>query len=320
MVYRPTARVLAVLELLQAYPRMSGGELARRLEVDVRTIRNYVQTLQDLGVPVEAERGRSGFYYLRPGYKLPPLIFNEDEALALTLSLLIGQKQGLATTEPAFQSMLAKVERVLPQATRERMQAVAQTVVFEQKVVAGANLSSEAVTLLSRAVQSTHSVQLSYRSSTGEITKRLFDPYGVVFHEGLWYTIGYCHLRAGQRVFRLDRVARVEVADNLTFSLPQNFEVLAEVQRSLASVPSKWQLEIWLETSVEEAHQQLQMSKNHFKKSGNGVLLEGEVNELDWITRHLAGLSVPFIIRKPVELREFLHRHALRLAAYAQQK
>src|SRR5579863_4789757 len=131
VVYRPTARVLAVLELLQSHGRMTGAELARRLEVHIRTVREYVVMLQDLGIPVEAERGRYGAYRLRPGYKLPPLIFTEDESLALTLSLLLARENGLAQTSPAVESVLAKVERVLPQATRARIQAVEQTVIFE---------------------------------------------------------------------------------------------------------------------------------------------------------------------------------------------
>src|SRR5438128_1459359 len=121
MVYRPTARVLAVLELLQAHGRMTGPELARRLEVEVRTIRNYVETLQDLGIPVEADRGRYGAYRLRPGFKLPPLIFTEEEALALTLSLLAARESGLAAGTPAVEGALAKIERVLPAATRARL-------------------------------------------------------------------------------------------------------------------------------------------------------------------------------------------------------
>ena len=88
MVYRPTARVLTVLELLQAQGRMTGAALAERLEVDIRTVRHYIEMLQDLGIPVEGQRGRHGAYRLRPGFKLPPLIFTEDEALALTLSLM----------------------------------------------------------------------------------------------------------------------------------------------------------------------------------------------------------------------------------------
>ncbi|MDQ3327603.1 MAG: HTH domain-containing protein, partial [Chloroflexota bacterium] len=110
--YHPTARVLAVLELLQSHGRMTGAELARRLEVHVRTARRYVETLQDLGIPVEAERGRYGAYRLRPGYKLPPLMFSEDEVLALTLGLLAARKLGLAAAAPAVEGTLAKVERV----------------------------------------------------------------------------------------------------------------------------------------------------------------------------------------------------------------
>jgi len=153
VVYRPTARVLTVLELLQAHGRLTGAELARRLEVDMRTVRNYIQTLADLGVPISAERGRYGAYFLRPDYKLPPLIFTEDESLVLTLSLLVAREHGLAQTLSAFEGVLAKVKRVLPAATRARIQAVKQTVVFESGEVLPAP-SGLAVMVLSSAIQS----------------------------------------------------------------------------------------------------------------------------------------------------------------------
>src|SRR5215469_12615548 len=159
VVYRPTARVLTVLELLQSHGHMTGAELARRLEVDIRTIRNYIETLIDLGIPVEAERGRYGAYRLRPGYKLPPLIFTEDESLALTLSLMMAREHGLAQASPAVESVLAKLERVLPQATRARIQAVEQTVIFERSTFQAAP-SASAVTTLSVAVQTAQCVRL----------------------------------------------------------------------------------------------------------------------------------------------------------------
>src|SRR5690349_4201232 len=106
--YFPTTRVLTVLELLQSRQQMSGQELAERLEVDPRTVRRYITMLQDLGIPVEGVRGRYGSYRLRPGYKLPPLMFNDDEALALTLGLLIGRKMGLTMATPAAEGGLAK--------------------------------------------------------------------------------------------------------------------------------------------------------------------------------------------------------------------
>src|SRR3712207_2698876 len=129
--YHPTTRVLTVLELLQAHGRLSGPELAARLEVDLRTVRRYVTMLQDLGIPVEGERGRYGGYRLRPGYKLPPLMFSDDEALAVTMGLLAARRLGLAATAPAVEGALAKVERVLPPALRGRVAAVQQALVTD---------------------------------------------------------------------------------------------------------------------------------------------------------------------------------------------
>ena len=317
MVYRPTARVLTVLELLQSHGRLTGAELARRLEVDIRTVRNYVETLADLGIPVEAERGRYGAYRLRPGYKLPPLIFTEDEFLALTLSLLLARENGLAQTSPAVESVLAKVERVLPQATRTRIQAVEQTVIFERGSFHAAP-SAAAVTVLSSAVQTGQCVRLQYRSAHSEVTERVFDPHGVVYHAGLWYTIGYCHLRQGQRLFRLDRIQQVEVTSE-TFSPPVNFDALEAVQRALASVPRVWQIEVWLETTLEEVQRQTRFPKAMFEEADKGVILRVDVEDLPWMARFLAGLGLPLIIHHPPELRTVLRHYALTLANYAER-
>src|SRR5258708_35438236 len=93
---------------------MTGAQLARRLEVDIRTVRNYVETLIDLGIPVEAERGRYGAYRLAPGFKMPPLLLSEDERLALTFGLKAARWRGLAPTRPAVEGALAKVARGVP--------------------------------------------------------------------------------------------------------------------------------------------------------------------------------------------------------------
>src|SRR6266702_1618061 len=129
--YFPTTRVLTVLELLQSHARLSGPELAERLEVNTRTVRRYITMLQDLGIPVEAERGRYGTYRLRPGFKLPPLMFTEEEALALTLGLLAARKLGLGVAGPAVESAADKVERVFPATLGDRVQAVQETLVFD---------------------------------------------------------------------------------------------------------------------------------------------------------------------------------------------
>lgn len=317
MVYRPTARVLTVLELLQTHGRMTGAELARRLEVNIRTVRDYIEMLADLGIPVEAERGRYGAYKLRPGYKLPPLIFTEDEALALTLSLLMARENGLAQTSSAFEGVLAKIERVLPTSTRERIQAVGQTVVFEDSSYHVAP-SIAVVMMLSTAVQQGCCVRLRYRSARVEATERTFSPYGVIDHEGIWYTIGYCHLRKSQRLLRLDRIVQAELM-NETFLRPENFDMLTAVQRALASVPRVWQIEVWLETTLEEAQRKSQLSKGHFEEINGGVLIRIEVEDLQWMARLLAGLGIPFIIHHPLELRTAVYQYALTMMSYAER-
>jgi predicted DNA-binding transcriptional regulator YafY len=317
VVYRPTARVLTVLELLQSHERMTGAELARRLEVDIRTVRNYVQTLMDLGIPVEAERGRYGAYRLRAGYKLPPLIFTEDEALALTLSLLVARESDLVAAAPAFTGVLAKVERVLPAATRAHIQAVEQTVAFERGSAVTAP-SGVAVLVLSSAIQRGRRVVLRYRSARAELTERAFDPYGIAYHRGFWYTIGYCHLRAAQRLFRLDRIEHIEMT-NETFPQWVHFSALEAVSQALASVPRVWHVEVWLETTLAEAHRQTGQPKACFEETNGGVLYRVDVEDLPWMARLLAGLGVPFIVHHPQELCEVVREYARTLVRYAER-
>lgn len=312
MVYRPTARVLTVLELLQARGRMTGAALAERLEVDVRTARSYIETLRDLGIPIEAERGRYGAYYLRPGFKLPPLIFTDDEALALTLSLLLVRRAGLADTTPAVEGALAKIERVLPEATRTRLQAVQETVVFAVRRPESPPPTA-ALTVLSEAVQAGRAVQLTYAAANGRETERRFDPYGVVANWGQWYTIGHCHLRGGERLFRLDRIRAIAALPD-PFDRPVDYDALAAIQAALAALPGTWRVEVWLGTTPEGATRAIGFPSGAFIPADGDCLLQMNTDDLDRVARDLAGLPFRFVIRQPTELRAALRRHALHLA------
>src|SRR4051812_4900814 len=192
--YQPTTRLLTVLELLQARGALTGAELARRLEVDRRSIRRYITMLQDLGVPIEGVRGPAGGYRLRPGYKLPPLMFTDQEAVALTLALIAAPKIGIAVDPAATNGALAKLERVLPVAARARVQAVQEAIALDRTAPVGA-ARSEVVAMLSHASQLRQRVKLAYLSGVGAATDRLIDPYGVVNLGSRWYVTGYCHLR-----------------------------------------------------------------------------------------------------------------------------
>lgn len=183
--YHPTTRVLTVLELLQSRGRMGGAELAARLEVDLRTVRRYLAMLQDMGIPVETTRGPGGGYRLRPGFKVPPLMFTDDEAVAITFSLMRARRQGGLADAPALEGALAKIERVLPEGLRARIQAVQPSVTFVSQRPAGP-IPNEQVLLFSTAVQQQRRVNMRYRSrhqdANHEDTERSLDPYGVVSH------------------------------------------------------------------------------------------------------------------------------------------
>ncbi|MGZ3680054.1 MAG: helix-turn-helix transcriptional regulator [Ktedonobacterales bacterium] len=318
--YYPTTRVLTVLELLQSRNRIGGAELAERLEVDVRTVRRYITMLQDLGIPVEGTRGRYGAYRLRPGFKLPPLMFSEDEALALVLGLLAARRLGLTLAAPATEGALAKVERVLPLALRERVRAVEETLVIEAGTRDVLPASGEIVVTLGTAAQQQRRIWLRYRAWEGEESERAMDPYGLVYRAGRWYVVGYCHLRDGVRVFRLDRMLSVELLAD-AFERPPSLNLLEHVERGIASVPSDWHVEALLHTTLDEARKRVAgpvAILEPVPDGEEGVLLRSYTHNLEWMAHYLMGLGCRFVVRNPPELRDALRQLAARTMACAE--
>lgn len=313
--YSPTTRVLTVLELLQSRHRITGAELAERLSVDVRTIRRYVAMLEDLGIPVMAERGRYGAYRLMPGFKLPPLMFTEDEALAITLGLLAARRMGLAMAAPAVEGALAKVERVLPAAVRERLQGM-QSVLTLDLASPESTPANGVVLAFSTAAQQSRRLRLRYRTG-GVETEREIDPYGLVYRTGKWYAAGYCHLRHGLRTFRLDRVLAVDPRDE-TFERPAGFDTLAYVLDTLATMPwGAWTVRVLLRTSLEHARYKIPPETGALIETPEGIELRCTVEDLEWMARFLVGLGCPFTVQDPPELRDALRTlaaHILQMA------
>ncbi len=313
--YHPTTRVLTLLELLQTHGNLSGPALAARLEVDIRTVRRYITILQDLGIPVEAERGRYGTYRLRPGFKLPPLLFSEDEAVAITLGLLAARRMGLAVGAPAVAGALAKVERVAPAAVRERVQAVQQTLIFAVRPPE-APPAGEIVVTLSQAAQQQRRVQIAYTAWDGTASERTLDPYGLVYHDGRWYTVGHCGLRDELRVFRVDRVRQATLGE-MHFTRPPDFDPLRYVLDSLAAKPGNWPVEVLLHASLEELQEHVSPAVAALEPVDAGVVLRCEARNLDWMARYIVSLGCPFVVRRPAELHAALHALAQRILTYA---
>jgi predicted DNA-binding transcriptional regulator YafY len=312
--HRPTARVLTVLELLQAR-RMTGSELARRLEVDGRTVRRYVATLQDMGIPVEGERGRYGAYRLRPGYKMPPLMFTDEEALGLSLGLLAARQLGLAGVAPAVEGALAKIGRVMPEALGGRLRVLEETVVLS--VAPPANLpEGEMVSDLAGAVGERRRVWLRYRSARREETERVVDPHALLQRERRWHLFGWCHLREDSRLFRLDRVLDAEVLEE-AFERPAGLDGPEAILETLVNTIGPWEIEVLLRTSLEHAREQVPQMVASLEEVEGGVLMRCTAESLDGMARFLAGLFCPFVVKRPEELREALEQHAAEIARLA---
>src|SRR6185295_1030403 len=229
--------LLEFLEILQNRPFVTGAELARELGVDTRTVRRYVTAVQELGFPVEGERGPAGGYRLRPGYKLPPLMFSEEEATAVVLGLASAKRLGV----PASDAALAKINRVLPARLRARTESLEQ-VAFTSP--AGIAPAGEAVLVLADAAQRGQRVTARYTSHSGAETRREITPYGVVVHAGRWYLAAYDHDRHDLRTFRVDRLRDVEMGGEGR-AMDEGFDAVEHVINSFARVP--WTYEVVVE-------------------------------------------------------------------------
>lgn len=311
-----TTRLLTLLELLQARGRLSGAELAERLEVDQRSVRRYVAMLQDLGIPVTGERGRHGGYRLRRGFKLPPLMFTEEEALALTLGLLSARRTGLAAAAPAVEGALAKVERILPEAVREQVRAVQETLHLELGPPAPTPPTEPATVLaFGAAARERLRLRLRYQSSE-RVTEREFDTYGVVFRAGRWYAVGWCHLAREIRTLRLDRVLEAGPT-SAGFAPPAGFDAHAHLVRSLAGMYEPWAAEVLMDTTLEEASRWIPPIVGTLSQTPRGVLLTVRADSLEWMAHLVSRIPWPMEVAGPPELADALRALAERLTRAA---
>ena len=300
---RPTGRVLAMLELLQTGGQRTVGELAARLGVEERTVRRYAGHLADLGIPVEAQRGRYGGYRLLPGYKLPPLMLTDDEAVAVVLGLMAAEREGLATTDhAATASALAKVSRVLPRPLGRRLESLLSTAQFTAPVRPTAPAVADTLLALASAAQAQRTVVIAYTAWDGQESQRELDLYGLVFHAGRWYVTGHDHGRDDVRTFRLDRIAAVRQGEG-GYDVPADFDARTQVVSGIAAVRWSHEVSVVLRTTLADAVERLPASVGRLSEHVDGVLLQARAERLDGMARMLAGLGWDFEVVAPDALR-----------------
>ena len=313
----PTARLLELLELLQGQPLLTGREIADRLEIDPRTVRRYVGALQELGIPVEGQRGVGGGYRIRPGYRLPPLMLTDDEAVTVALGVQAAGRLGLSGSAEAADGALLKIRRVLPDGLRRRVEALEATLDFTSRARKVAPVRGGTVLLLADVIRRRRRVRGTYRAFSGEETRRELSPHGLIVHSGRWYLAAHDHLRDDLRTFRVDRMRRLRAIVEAAVDPPDGFDAVAYVSTSLARVPWHWEVEVVLDVPVDEAVRRVPATLAELIDEDGTTVLRMRVGSLDWMATVLAGLGCDFAIRAPEELRASVRALGERLARSA---
>jgi len=318
---RPTSRVLTLLELLQSGGTRTIAELAERLGVDGRTVRRYVDHLIDLDVPVESVRGRYGGYRLAPGYRLPPLMLGDDEALAVLLGLVAGRRSGLTTAmSTAGETAAAKIRRVLPAPLARRLDDLLGTLAFTGEPEPGRAPDSGILLTLADAVRNRRPVSIRYTDRGGRHSERVLHAYGIVNHQGTWYVTGSDIGIGEERTFRLDRITDARTLPD-TFDAPE-VDPTERVLTALATADYRHAVTLWIQGPAEQIRRRLPASIATLRETAteNWHRVEIRAERLDWLPPLLAALDLPFAVEGPDELRELVAAFADRLAVSARRE
>ncbi len=230
-------RLITLILMLERRPGQKAADLASQLGVSVRTLHRYFGMLDDMGVPVYAERGPYGGFSLVAGYKLPPLIFTPEEAVVLSLGTgLVSDLWGSLYTEAA-QGARVKLENVLPADQRHETAWALKSIRAVGLNRAGQDVLIPRLEILRQSMKTGKQVCMLYLSGhnpAGE--RRNVDIYGLFHRSGWWYAVGYCHLREGLRTFRVDRIMEITCTET-GFSRPPEFDLQDYIARDFQDVP-----------------------------------------------------------------------------------
>ncbi|TPV93720.1 MAG: YafY family transcriptional regulator [Myxococcales bacterium FL481] len=312
-----SARLLRLLSLLQRRRFWTGAELADRLEVTPRTVRRDVDRLRALGYPVSSSVGVAGGYQLGAGATLPPLLVEDDEALAIAIGLRTVAMGTVHGAEAAAVGALAKLERVLPSRLRRRFRNLRDAVVplYDRRPQIDATL----LTTLAAASRDQQIVSFTYVDREGSRTRRRVEPLGLVHTESRWYLAAYDLKRQDWRTFRVDRVeGRAVAAQRFRPRKLPDQDVAAFVARSIHSGASTHRARVLIHAPLERTAKRLHPSVGHLTAvSKRRCLLESDANSLAGLAWFIASLGEEFEVQSPLQLVDEIEDMASRLSRAA---
>ncbi|WP_327188833.1 YafY family protein [Streptomyces xinghaiensis] len=310
-----SARLLRLLSLLQAHREWSGADLADRLGVTARTVRRDVDRLRELGYPVHASPGTGGGYQLGAGAALPPLLLDDEEAVAVAVVLRTAAGGGLEGIEETSVRALAKLEQVLPDRLRRRVEAFTSFTVPMLGGRGGPTVGADVLTELAFACRDRERVRFDYRDHQGREGRRTVEPHRLVFTERRWYLVAWDVDRRDWRTFRADRLTpRPPHGPRFEPRRPPAGDLAAYVARGVSTQAYAVRAVVLLHTPLEEAAARVTPAMGTLEAvDEHSCLLRTGAPGPETMVAHLASLGFDFEIREPAGLKERMAPIAARL-------
>jgi predicted DNA-binding transcriptional regulator YafY len=309
-------RLITLIMLLQRQPNQTAAQLAQELDVSVRTVQRYITMLDEIGIPVYAERGPYGGYALVRGYKMPPLIFTPEEAVAVYLGTSLLKEVWGRLYQEGARGSLAKLDNVLPDEQRREVAWARQTVLAIGTNWADPNLAEPHLEQLRDAMYERRRVRMRYRSrSQQEPLPRDVDPYKLVSRWGRQYCIGFCHWRQAPRTFRLDRIFDLELLDQM-FAEPTDFNLQAYLATDPFFQPTvRARLRFGPEAALVALNNRAYWES--FEEQPDGaVVVTFAAPDLEAAAGAVLSIGFPAVILEPEGLHELVRTQARAVAAH----
>jgi predicted DNA-binding transcriptional regulator YafY len=302
-----SSRTLRLLSLLQTHRYWPGEDLADRLEVSVRTLRRDIERLRELGYPVRATRGVAGGYQLAPGAALPPLVLDDEEAVALAVGLQAAAQSAVEGIAESSLRALAKVARVMPPKLRRQVEAVQSMTETPGWGQDGAGVDPAALVGLAQACRDSERLRFGYTAASGEGTERHVEPLRLVRLGRRWYLVAYDLDRHDWRSFRLDRLDR-PATTGVRFrprELPAE-DAAAFVRAGIGGLPAPYEVEALVRAPAEQVRAAIGRWAQVSDTAGDGALVRMRADSLDWPAMALGSVGVEFTVLGPPAMREHL--------------
>jgi predicted DNA-binding transcriptional regulator YafY len=310
-----SSRLLTLLSLLQGRRDWPGSELAERLEVSGRTIRRDVERLRELGYPVESMTGPAGGYQLRAGAAMPPLLLDDEEAIAVAVGLRTAAGASVTGIEETSVRALVKLEQVLPSHLRRRVQAL-QRATTTIAYGGGPTVDPQCLTIIAAACRDAERVRFGYVARDGATTRREVEPHSLVNAGRRWYLVAWDRDRGDWRTFRLDRVTK-PASTGVRFTpraLPAE-DAAAYVRQSLASAQYRYEAHVTIHAPAEQVRERRWLGGAVEPVDDRTCRLSTSDDNLDWLATRIAMLGWDYEVDGPPELIDRLRTIAERITS-----